>query len=316
MKFFTCPHCAAQVFFDNLDCTCGGQLAYQPAKSEMVPAEATCANRKSIDCNWVCEAGQELCQSCTMTKTHPDTSVDGNLALWRRAEKAKSWVLANLRHLGWFRETDTGARPVFELLSEKTLQGPEQPVMGHADGTIVINVAEADPATLVERREQMREPYRTMIGHYRHEIAHFLFMRLSESEKFLQDFRTNFGDETTDYAAALQVYYETGAPADWQEHFVSEYASAHPHEDWAETAAHVLHLNDLCDSARASRLVVGETGFEMLSQDNLISDGLTLGIALNHLNRSMGLEDAYPFVISPNVREKLTFAAVHLKRGD
>jgi len=291
-------------------------LAYLPEKRRMVPAEATCANRESIECNWVCEANQELCRSCAMTNTHPETGVDDNLALWKRAEKAKRWVLANLQDFGWFCEADAGERPVFELLSEKTSQGPEQPVMGHAAGTIVINVAEADPTTLVERREQMREPYRTMVGHYRHEIAHFLFTRLSESQAFLEEFRSMFGDETADYVAALQSYYETGAPMNWQRDFISEYASAHPHEDWAETVTHVLHLWDLCDSARALQLVIGETGFETSGQGDMISHGLTLGIALNHLNRSMGLEDAYPFVISPKVREKLTFAATKLKHGN
>ena len=40
-----------------------------------------------------------------------------------------------------------------------------------------------------------------------------------------------------------------------------------------------------------------------------------LTIALNGLNRSMGLEDAYPFVISPGVREKLAFVHRTVRAG-
>jgi len=63
--------------------------------------------------------------------------------------------------------------------------------------------------------------------------------------------RELFGDETTDYGAALGSYYREGPKPDWNRHYVTAYASSHPHEDWAETFAHYIHIVDTLDSARA-----------------------------------------------------------------
>jgi len=120
--------------------------------------------------------------------------------------------------------------------------------MGHVGGVVTISVAEADAVLRTTRKEALDEPYRTMIGHMRHEIAHMLWWRLSLREDFLTAFRETFGDEREDYPAALQRHYQNGPPADWQTRFLSTYASSHPHEDWAETASHLLHLTDITDS--------------------------------------------------------------------
>lgn len=243
-----------------------------------------------------------------MTRTHPDMAMPENADLWARAEAAKRWVLANLMRHGWFGPGDTGPSPIFDLLAEATRHGPSSTVMGHADGLITINVAEADPAEIVARRERMEEPYRTMIGHYRHELAHFLFLRLSaEDPGFVAAFRQLFGDESADYSAALERHYARDDDGTWRPSHISHYASAHPHEDWAETAAHALHLTDLLDSARA-------LGFADAGTSNDLVGAMDLGIALNHLNRSMGMEDLYPFVVSKAVRQKLDFASQALDR--
>ena len=316
MKIFQCPDCSSPIFFENMSCSCSSELFYNPETVGFSTDGSACENRELLSCNWMAQPGAALCESCALTKVHPEPDVDQNLALWASTEASKRWVLANLKQLGWFTALDTGTRPTFELLSEVTSAGSDNPIMGHLAGKIIINVAEADPATVVERREEMQEPFRTMVGHFRHEISHFLFSRLSETDAFLTQFRSLFGDERADYGAALKAYYETGAGDQWAETYVSEYASAHPHEDWAETAAHVLHLLDLRDSAKAVGFSLRGANFYADDVQTALDDGLQLGVALNHMNRSMGLDDAYPFVISPVVREKLTFCAKHLNRLD
>ena len=308
MRLYSCPQCGDPVYFENLSCSCGTEIAYDPDSDRMVADYAPCEKRPEIGCNWSAAPDAGDCRSCAMTVTHPDLTVARNLELWSRSEAAKRWVLSNLMSLGWFGSHDEGRRPTFHLLAEKTARGAAQPVMGHADGEITINVAEADPVEIIRRRERMGEPYRTMIGHYRHELAHFLFARLSANPAFLEAFRDQFGDETSDYGQALKRYYETGAPDDWIDRHISAYATSHPHEDWAETAAHVLHLIDVVDSAYAAGLREGSERPNVADTGKLLSEGIDLGLALNHVNRSMGLGDVYPFVITPIVHRKLAFA--------
>ena len=326
MQIFTCPNCAAPVYFRNFVCGCGADLAYDPDQNVFLSGQKTCANRAEIDCNWVADGGSHLCRSCRMTDVIPDTFHDENLWLWSDAEFAKRWVLTNLARWGWFQNADPGARPKFHLLAEKTQHGHGEVMMGHAEGLITINVTESDPVERARRREHHEERLRTMIGHFRHEIAHFLFLRLTVHETFLPSFRATFGDERADYGKALDAYYANGPAPQYQASFVTRYASAHPHEDWAETVANVLHLTDILDSAAASHLQCDGMpsrrydAYAETESEALLSQALELGLALNHVNRSMGLQDIYPFVISPTVRAKLILAhqwvswAKHQKR--
>jgi len=250
-----------------------------------------------------------------MTEVRPDPSVQEAVDLWAVSESSKRWVLANLGRWGWFTDTDQSKRPIFHMLAEETRRGDTKVIMGHDDGLVTINVNEADPAERMKRREDLGESLRTMIAHFRHEIAHYFFVILSGREGFTEEFRRLFGDETTDYSEALEAYYEVGAPEDWREHFISPYAAAHPHEDWAESFAHLLHLTDIVDSFVASGLTgtdLPAAGYDAYQEDNidaLIGYGARLGIALNHVNRSMGLSDLYPFTHSPTIHKK--FACIH-----
>ncbi len=178
--------------------------------------------------------------------------------------------------------------------------------MGHVGGVVTISVAEADAVLRTTRKEALDEPYRTMIGHMRHEIAHMLWWRLSLREDFLTAFRETFGDEREDYPAALQRHYQNGPPADWQTRFLSTYASSHPHEDWAETASHLLHLTDITDNWDA---------YAEPDAERLIHIAASLVAGVNHVNRSMGLSDLYPFVLSDVALRKLAFAHDWLRRG-
>jgi hypothetical protein len=252
-----------------------------------------------------------------MTALAPDPTIANAIPNWAKTEAAKRWALDNLGRWHWFRPEDPGAPPVFHLLAE----GPTPVPMGHAQGVVTISVAEVDPVLVTARREALQEPYRTMIGHMRHEIAHMLWWRLSLRDDFLDAFRAMFGDERIDYPAALQYHYLNGPPAEWRQYYLTSYASAHPHEDWAETAAHLLHLTDIADSFVATGLfspqIPGPDWDPYTEPDarRLVQIAGALTVGVNHVNRSMGLADLYPFVLSEHARNKLAFVHDWLRRG-
>ena len=197
---------------------------------------------------------------------------------------------------------------------------------GHEDGLVSLRAAEADDAVREGVRVSMDEPYRTLLGHFRHEIGHFYWTRLVRDEATLEEARRLFGDERADYAAALQRNYEQGPPADWALRHVSAYASSHPWEDWAETWAHYLHLVDTVDTARSFKLDAAAVGLQYEPFDARLLEGpeaaaflvllqgwMELTGVLNELSRSMGVADFYPFVLSAEAVRKLYF--VHRVAG-
>lgn len=148
-----------------------------------------------------------------------------------------------------------------------------------------------------------------------------MFDRLSEEPGFVTQFRALFGDERADYGAALERYYAKEPRSDYQIDHITLYASAHPHEEWAETAAHIMHLTDMVDSAVAvgmnwpTTFAPDADAYTTTESDTLIHTAVDLGIATNHLNRAMGLSDLYPFVLTENVRKKLEFTHFWLNRS-
>lgn len=316
MKVFPNPVESGALWFDNLAAADGTQVGYDPQAREFVSVPPFCANRDIIGCNWIAPEPGAFCRSCAMTALAPEISTPNAIPNWAKTEAAKRWVIDNLGRWHWFRPEDSGTRPVFNMLAE----GPTPVLMGHADGVVTISVAEADPVLSTTRREALQEPYRTMIGHMRHEIAHMLWWRLSLRADFLDAFRSMFGDEREDYQAALQRHYGNGPPLDWRQRFLTTYASAHPHEDWAETASHLLHLTDICDSVAAG-LGASELPhprwdpYAETDAGELIRVAVSLVMGINHINRSMGLSDIYPFVLSETAQRKLTFVHGWLRRG-
>lgn len=321
MRVFACPSCQGALYFHNLTCSCGAEVVFDPEAQAFAPLTTPCRNREAIDCNWIAEDEDGHCRSCRMSEIVPAHDVLDNLEHWAEAEAAKRWLLANLGRWGWFTSADTGPRPVFHMLSEETEDGAVDVVMGHSNGVITIDVTEADDVERVRRRELLDEAQRTMIGHMRHEMAHFLFLRVFETEAERAEFRKVFGDERADYAEALKRYYADGAPEGWRETHISAYATSHPHEDWAESCAHVLHLTDIVDSFCAAGLssdAMPFAGYDAYAETDpyrLITFGAELGLALNHVNRSMGVADIYPFVHSDAIRSKLAFVHVALSEG-
>lgn len=343
MKAFHCDHCDHLVFFENSTCVqCGHLLAFLPDLMDMgslerededwispLPAAAgrryrLCRNYEDAQvCNWAVDAGDPnpLCLSCRLTRVIPDLDVPGHKEAWYRIEVAKRRLIYTLLNLGLpvVPKTEDERGVAFELLADPP-EGP--PVLtGHADGVITINVAEADDAERERRRHALGEPYRTLLGHVRHEIGHYYWDRLVRSSDRLDRFRELFGDEREDYAAALQRHYADGAVADWQDRFISAYASAHPWEDWAESWAHYHHMTDSLETAAACGLSLrprrpGEpslakvpvsAGTSSGSFDRLLDSWYPLTYVLNNLNRAVGLPDGYPFVLSPPAVEKLRF---------
>lgn len=323
MQSFTCPDCGNRVYFDNMFCACGAALFYEPEARAMQAEGQACANRDAIQCNWIAAPGETLCRSCAMSDTVPALHVGDNQQLLERAERAKRWVLANLSNWNWFTDADSGMRPRFQMLSENTGSGRAQQIMmGHDNGEIVINVTEADELIRIQRQHKLGEQYRSMVGHFRHELAHFLFDRLAVAGGFLDEFRPIFGDETADYNAALQDHY--AHPKTPGGDFITAYATAHPHEDWAETVAHLLHMVDFTDSFVSAGLSM--TGlpdayrpYADTDADHLLNIAADVAIAINDINRALDNSDLYPFVLTPTIRGKMKFAhrwiSSHIERG-
>lgn len=317
MRVFANPIGTGTLWFDNLFTHDGTPVAYDPQARAFLPTPPFCANRNVIGCNWVAPEQGALCRACAMTALAPDPSIPDAIPNWAQIEAAKRWVIDNLGRWHWFRPEDSGLQPVFHMLAEGLTPIP----VGHTRGVVTISLAEADPVLITARRVALGEPYRTVISQMRHEIAHVLWWRLSLREDFLDAFRTLFGDERPSYPGALKHHYENGPPSDWKQYYLTSCASAHPFLDWAETTAHLLHLTDLSDSFFASGLTSYEvpgperSPYSETDPQRLIQVAISVTAAINHVNRSMGLSDVYPFVLSSFTRHKLAFVHNWLRRG-
>ena len=328
MRAFTCGTCGQLLFFENSRCLrCSSRLGFVPSRLDIVVLDdgahahlaastlRPCANAELASCNWVLEERDPgpLCFSCRLTRTRPADDDPDGLAAFAKAEGAKRRLIFQLLDLG----LPIGEDLAFDLLSSRT--GPV--VTGHANAVITIDLAESDDSRRERRRAELGEPYRTMLGHFRHEIGHYHWPILVERTGELERARELFGDDRLDYARALQRHYEQGPPPDWRDRYVSAYATMHPWEDWAETFAHYLHIRDTLETAAAFGLVVSGpdaapdgslssvpvTEAADLPFDAIIADWLPLTYALNAINRSMGSGDLYPFTLAPTVIEKLAF---------
>jgi hypothetical protein len=331
MRDFICPNCGQHLAFENSLClSCGRPLGFslddmallviadddEKSHAGFVDSDRyqLCANMHLAECNWLVEKApvHKLCRSCALTRTRPNDSDTKALAEFAVAEKAKRRLVAELYALKLpivGRDEDPDYGLAFDLLSSEK----EKVFTGHENGVITLDLAEGDDVHREQLRKEMDEPYRTLLGHFRHEIGHYYYYRLvSTSPDYNGRFRELYGDPDADYQAALDRHYNEGPPPDFAERYVSSYATMHPAEDWAETFAHYLHIRDTLDTAAAfgfapaaatfERRVLGPSGF-----DTIIDMWLPLSWALNMMNRSMGKQDLYPFVLPPAVLEKMRF---------
>ncbi len=326
MRRYYCPHCANEIHFDNMVCVqCSHSLAYSNGLDEFVLSlpqpppihDRTCANRNVIGCNWLVEINEptQYCSSCRHTLLIPDLSANQNIERWAKIERAKRMLFYGLHkfHLPMIdAEQESGLR--FEFKSDILPVGgpPTKVITGHEGGLVTINIAEADDDVREQHRVAMGEPYRTLIGHFRHEIGHYYWDRLVEDAGKTESFRAIFGDERTDYAEALARHYQFGAPAGWDTLYVSAYASSHPWEDFAETWAHYFHIVDGLETAQSYAVAVAaaevhQDPYESNDFVVLIKAWVPLTIAMNAVNRSIGNPDFYPFVLSQAIATKLEF---------
>lgn len=331
MRDFLCPNCGQRLAFENSLClSCGKPLGFslddmallviatgdEQNHAGFVDGEKyeLCANMHLAECNWLVEKGpiHKLCESCSLTRTRPQDSDTKALAAFADAERAKRRLLAELYELKLpivGRDEDPDYGLAFDLLSSEH----QKVFTGHENGVITLDLAEGDDVHREQLRKAMDEPYRTLLGHFRHEVGHYYYYRLvSVSPDYDARFRELFGDPDADYQAALDRHYNEGPPDNWGESYVSSYATMHPAEDWAETFAHYLHIRDTLDTAAAFGVAPAAATFERKvlgpsSFDAIIEMWLPLSWALNMLNRSMGKEDLYPFVLPVPVLEKMRF---------
>lgn len=341
MQHFACA-CGNVLFFGSSKCLkCGGVVGYDPAQDSMVRVRPggklrLCANGvKHGVCNWVLPSDklETLCMACRMNRTIPDLGSTRNLTLWGRTEMAKRRLIHTLLRMGITvpsKADDAKKGLAFDIVS--TLSNPTV-TTGHLNGVITVNLEEADDTYREINRQQLGENSRTLLGHFRHESAHYFWMRcLSElrwDDPLRLGFRERFGDEWLNYAAALDRHYRQGAPAGWDQHYITAYAASHPWEDWAETWAHYLQIVDGLETCEEMGIQVkhlalplvmlpGEAGTlpAMLPQDGL-ADGaflawlqrwMCLSTVLNEVSHSIGESPLYPFVIPVRVAQKLRLA--------
>ena len=273
-------------------------------------------------CNWLVTTGaNDFCTACALNEVIPDLSDARRVRLYHEVEKSKRRLLFTLLHLGLPVE-DRVARAdglTFRILADSrldetdtTLGGYEEVTTGHVQGEITINLLEADPRLREEMRLAMNESYRTLLGHFRHESGHYYWQRLVAHGEGLDAFRSRFGDERRPYQDSLDEYYRDGPPPDWQDQYVVAYASSHPLEDFAECWSHYLHMVDTLQTAADDELAIGSVRFAdpvgaRLGLRQMVDQWRALAAAMNDLNRSMGLDDAYPFSLTEPVVVKLDF---------
>ena len=284
-----------------------------------------CANAEYDVCNWLIPADSPnaRCAACSHNRVIPELDSDEHRLAWRKIEMAKHRLFYTLFRLNLAQTQNMlfAAEPlVFKFLDDAP-DAAQKVMTGHEEGLITIALSEADDAEREQRRKAMGEPYRTLLGHFRHEVGHYFWDRLVRDGGKLDACREIFGDDRQDYQAALKRHYESGPPKDWQDHFVSAYATCHPWEDFAESWAHYLHIIDTLEMASAFNLqlspAIDKDGefqvkqnvdpYTVASMQPLIDVWLPVTSALNTFSQTMGKDDLYPFILSPPVVRKLDF---------
>ncbi len=345
MKLFQCTNCNNTVVFENNICvSCGHYLGFSSYYNQMVALDPNsiqwnipaldgndytyCSNNQHGTCNWLVPVrhSSNFCLACSLNRTIPDLSKEENLKRWKRIEFAKHrlvYQLLRLRLPVISKTINSENGLCFDFLSKEDFDSADKDIKtGHANGVVTILISEADAVIREKVKQEMEERYRTLLGHFRHEVGHYYWDRLVRFDNAVLDgFRNVFGDESTSYPDALSKHYSNGPMGNWQDFYISKYASSHPWEDWAETWSHYLHLMDALETAfnfglstapklnKESKLEM-KANFDPYQEKNfgvILETGIPLLYTMNSMNRSMGEDDPYPFVISDPVKIKLEF---------
>ncbi len=343
MKLYTCSNCHSLIYFENNICLhCGYSLGFDSNSLSLVTLVSEggnhflnisnrkerfrfCKNAEYGTCNWLIQESRaaEFCQACELNRVIPALNSNENLKRWKNIEIAKHRLVYSLLRLRLPVQKKIGNEEsgiAFDFLADTSAK--DKVITGHDNGVVTLNIEEADEAARTRHKLDLGERYRTLLGHFRHEIGHYYWEVLIKNSDELEGYRSFFGNEEKDYAEALDIYYKNGAPPDWSEHFISPYATSHPWEDWAETWAHYLHLMDTLETAfsfgiriqpdmvqdtKRIQASIQQDPYDMTDFSQIIKWWLPLTFAVNSLNRSMGHSDFYPFVISEPVVDKLKF---------
>jgi len=343
MKLYTCSNCHSLIYFENNICLhCGYSLGFDANSLSLitlVPEAGNlfsniqnkqetfryCKNAEYGTCNWLIHTHEtvEYCTACELNRVIPDLTNADNMRRWKNIEIAKHRLIYSLLRLRLpvIKKIGNEEKGIaFDFLADTSPK--DKVITGHEDGVITLNIEEADEAARVRHKQDLGERYRTLLGHFRHEIGHYYWEVLIKNSDSLGKYRQLFGNEETDYDDALKLYYNQGAAPNWSRYFISPYASSHPWEDWAETWAHYLHLMDTLETAfsfgiriqpdmvqdtKRIQASIQQDPYDMTDFSQIIKWWLPLTFAVNSLNRSMGHSDFYPFVISEAVVEKLEF---------
>ena len=345
-RSYACRCGAVISFLDTACSNCKAQLGFLPDAFTLIaldpgPEAETarsnglvygfCGNRSTpAACNWMKERDDpsSLCVACRLNRTIPDLDDADNARYWASIEAAKHRLVAQLLALGLpvksKVEEDTKRGLMFDFL--RSQPGKPAVMTGHANGLITLNIEEADDVKREKIKHDLHEPYRTLLGHFRHEVGHYYWDLLVRDSEWLQPFRQVFGDERADYAESLKRHYKNGPPGDWSSSYISSYAAMHPWEDWAESWAHYLHLVDSLgtaigfglDASNLERKLVPFTSQDLFAPDHpqapgflsLLNAWSEMILVLNELAHSMGQPDIYPFTLSRPVVAKLQFVQI------
>ncbi len=341
MRLFNCEQCSALLYLNNVACLhCSAVVGYvveertlgafsrdsDGALQRYVERQHVwrhCDNATTaITCNWLIRDDDpwSTCRACRLTASVPDQSIGENRKALHDLEEAKrSWLSSVLDlHLPISSQQEDAQRGLaFHFLRQLDASRPV--LTGHDAGDITINAIESDPVQRERCKLDLHEPYRTLLGHFRHESGHYYWDLLVKDSLLIEPFRALFGDERQDYAQALEKHYQDGPPANWQQGYVSAYATMHPWEDWAETWAHYLHMVDLVSTGHAWQLNIGawdpatvaasvpdevRLSLEFIA---LMDRWTPLTLVANSLSRSLGHADAYPFAMPYAALRKMQF---------
>jgi hypothetical protein len=342
MRTFSCS-CGNLLFFDNSICMCckrevgwcpqcrhitdvttGNDGAFICPRCETTLVK--CANYASSNvCNRfvirrVGEGSQGqtsagiFCDCCRFNRIIPDLKIKGNREKWYRLEAAKRRTLYDLDLLGLpFGDSRDNITPalVFEFKGDPILDknyrgvvGGQKVYTGHDNGVITINIQEADDIEREKLRVNMHEAQRSLLGHFRHEFGHYIWDVMIKG-KMENSFIAMFGDHNNPaYEVALQDYYKNGPKPDWLLNYVSAYATMHPWEDFAETFAVYLDMASSLDTACHQQLI---PSVDPKDPDAMVDAYKKLGIALNEMNRTIGMLDFLPELFAKPIRDKLRF---------
>jgi hypothetical protein len=323
-----CPKCGNEVFFDSMRCVrCETKLVFSVGESGSITIADTavagaCAMRDQWRCNWLPDPPGDpswKCDSCLIVD--PGAHSTNRLLIPFLAAQRRALAQLTLLGVDWTTPpspsgngngTMDPAHPPLRFTYRSRLAG-DPATIGHLGGLITLDLDEADPAQTEQIRATLGEQYRTPLGHIRHELGHYVWLRYVASDPARHArFRDVFGDETIDYAKAIDDHYNRTDDGSWRAEHVSFYASAHPWEDFAESWAQVMHIHDVVSTGASWGVIEAPTG--EFDPKRWLSAAVMASLAANELARSMGMRDLYPFALTAGARRRIE-AAWHLVRG-